>query len=78
MSQDRAQTDRFAVTSVFLGYMLGEKPQAIATAVAGLQQRRLIAREADTIAVTDRAGLESAACSCYQAERSHYQHHLGL
>lgn len=78
MSQDRAHADHFVVTSVFLDYMLGEKPQAIATAVAGLQQRRLIAREGDTFAVTDREGLESAACSCYQAERSHYQHHLGL
>lgn len=78
MSQDRAQADRFAVTSVFLDYMLGEKPQAIASAVTALQQRHLIAREGDTIAVTDRAGLESAACSCYQAERNHYQHHLGL
>ncbi|MDP3521881.1 MAG: Crp/Fnr family transcriptional regulator [Hydrogenophaga sp.] len=78
MSQDRAQADQFAMTSVFLAYMLGEPRPAIASALAELQQRHLITREGDTMAVTDRAGLESAACSCYQAERSHYQHHLGL
>lgn len=78
MSQDRAQAQRFAVTSAFLAYMLGEPRHAVANAVSDLQQRRLIERQGDTVAVIDRAGLESAACSCYQAERTHYQHHLGL
>ena len=32
MSQDRAQADQFAVTSVFLTYMLGEPGPAIASA----------------------------------------------
>lgn len=78
MSQDRAQAQQFAVTAAFLAYMLGEQKHGVSTAVAVLQQRRLIERQGDTIAVIDRTGLESAACGCYQAERAHYQQHLGL
>lgn len=78
MSQDRAQAEHFPVTHTFFAYMLGETHKGVADAVATLELRQLIEREGDNVTVTDRPGLEAAACSCYRAERDQYQHQLGL
>lgn len=78
MSQDRAQAHRFEVTALFLTYMLGLRRDGVAGALAELQHRGLIERQGSHLAVIDRAGLEAAACGCYQAEHAHYALHLGL
>lgn len=78
MTHDRAQTHRFDVMDAFFGYMLGEAQRGVARAIADLKRRQLIERQGDAIEVIDRAGLESATCACYQAERLHYQRQLAL
>lgn len=77
MSQDRAQADRFGMTQAFLAYMLGVRRVGITAAASDLQRRGLIAYRRGELEVLDRAGLEAAACSCYDADRRTYAALLG-
>ena len=72
MSNDRAQSDRFPVTQVFMAYMLGVRRVGVTRAASALQRRGLIAYHRGEMKVVDRAGLERASCSCYAAERAIY------
>ncbi len=73
MSQDRAQSDNFRVTHEFLAHMLGVRRVGVTTAAGALQRAGLISYKHGQLEVLDRAGLESAACSCYAADRQVYQ-----
>ena len=77
MSQDRAQSDRFHMTHEFLAYMLGVRRVGVTTAAGVLQRAGLIDYHRGELHVTDRAGLEAAACSCYAADRLVYTEWLG-
>ncbi|WP_457337858.1 Crp/Fnr family transcriptional regulator [Rhizobacter sp. P5_C2] len=68
MSQDRAQADHFHMTQEFLAYMLGVRRVGVTTAAGLLQRAGLIDYHRGELRVTDRAGLEAAACSCYAAD----------
>ncbi len=72
MSQDRAASDHFPVTHEFLSAMLGVRRVGVTTAAGGLQKRGLISYHRGQLTVLDRAGLEAAACSCYDADRLGY------
>ena len=72
MSQDRAQSDRFDVTQVFMASMLGVRRVGVTRAASALQRRGLIAYHRGEMNVTDRTGLEQASCSCYAADRAIY------
>ena len=72
MSQDRAQATQFHVTHEFLAYMLGVRRVGVTTAAAALQRQGLIAYKRGALTVTDRAGLEAAACSCYAVDCQTY------
>lgn len=76
MSQDRAHADRFHLTHVFLGYMLGVRREGITAAAASLQRAGLIDYHRGDVGVLDRNGLEAAACSCYAAHRKSYSTYL--
>lgn len=73
MSQDRAQADAFHLTQEFLAYMLGVRRVGITLAAGDFQRRGLLRYHRGEITVLDRAGLEAAACSCYEADRSAYE-----
>jgi CRP-like cAMP-binding protein len=68
MSQDRAQADHFHMTQEFLAYMLGVRRVGVTNAAGVLQRAGLIDYHRGELRVTDRAGLEAAACSCYAAD----------
>lgn len=77
MAQDRARMDRFHVTHIFLAWMLGVRRASITKAANALQVRNLLGYKRGEITVLNRRGLEAAACSCYQFDKSLYQRILG-
>ncbi len=77
MSQDRAHAASFHLTHEFLAYMLGVRRVGITKAAGDLQRSGLVRYHRGEITVLDRAGLEAAACSCYEADCSAYARTLG-
>ena len=73
MSQDRAHSDSFHVTHLFLAFMLGVRRVGITKAANSLQQQKLISYHRGDITIIDRVGLEAAACGCYRAGQETYE-----
>jgi CRP-like cAMP-binding protein len=71
--QDRIDQDTLPVTHEFLAEMLGVQRSTVSTVVHALQTAGLIRQGRGSITVTDRAGLEAAACECYGRIRCLYQ-----
>jgi CRP-like cAMP-binding protein len=69
MAHDRSQGDEFPMTHEFLSMMLGVRRAGITVAAGQLQKAGFIRYERGCIEVTDRPGLESAACECYGVVR---------
>jgi CRP-like cAMP-binding protein len=66
MTHDRVAEPVFPVTQEFLAEMLGAARPKVTRAAQHLRSLGLIAYERGTMHVVDRAGLEAAACECYQ------------
>jgi CRP-like cAMP-binding protein len=77
MTQDRAHSDSFHVTHLFLAYILGVRRVGITKAASSLQQRKLISYHRGEITILDRAALEAASCGCYRAGEETYARILG-
>lgn len=77
MGHDRAGTDSFALTQEALARMLGVTRPTMTVVARMLQQAGLIRATRSVVTVTDRTGLEEAACACYEIVRRHYER-LGL
>jgi len=77
MTQDRARSDQFPVTQEFLAYMLSVRRVGISAAAATLQREGLIGYVRGDLTVRDRAGLEAAACGCYESDLRDYADTLG-
>jgi hypothetical protein len=69
MSHDRVGRDRFDLTQEFLAEMLGVRRPGVTVAMGVLEKAGLIAHGRGNITVTNRAGLEKAACECYATIR---------
>ena len=67
MTHDRAAADSFPLTQEFLSHMLGVRRATVNVATGMLKKAGFIRYVRGRITVVDRAGLESAACDCYQA-----------
>ncbi|MDT4859915.1 hypothetical protein FQZ97_944470 [compost metagenome] len=52
--------------------MLGVRRVGITNAATALHERRLIDYRRGAVTITDRQGLENAACDCYRANRRNY------
>lgn len=72
MSQDRSHASSFHVTHEFLAYMLGVRRVGITMAAGALQRSGLIQYHRGEVTVTDRLGLEAAACGCYASDCKAY------
>jgi CRP-like cAMP-binding protein len=65
-TQDRIDSDALPLTQEFLSQMLGVRRTTVTLVARALQQAGLIRYRRGQIVILDRAGLEEAACECYQ------------
>ena len=70
---DRTDQDTLPLTHEFLATMLGVQRSTVSVVTRTLQTAGLIRQSRGGITVTDRAGLENAACECYGRIRRVYQ-----
>ena len=77
MAHDRAEGDTFQMTQEFLAIMLCVHRPGVTVAARLFQQAGLIRYHNGHITVTDRAGLESAACECHAAVHREFERLLG-
>jgi CRP-like cAMP-binding protein len=73
MTHDRMLQQPFTLTHEFLSYMLGVHRPAVTLAAGVLQRAGLIRYTRGVITITDRPGLESVACACYEITRRNYE-----
>lgn len=76
-AHDRAEHDAFPMTHEFLSIMLGVRRAGVTVAAGALQRAGFIRYEKGHIEVTDRAGLETASCECFDVVRREFQRLLG-
>jgi CRP-like cAMP-binding protein len=77
MAHDRADGDQILVTQDSLSYMLGVHRPAVTLVAGVLQKAGYIDYRRGKIVVTDRRGLESASCDCYQMLRDGFESLIG-
>ena len=72
MAHDRPEGDEFPMTYEYLSMMMGDRRAGVTVAAGALQRAGLIRYERGRVEVTDRPGLEAAACECYGVVRRAY------
>lgn len=77
MMHDRAGSDTLHLTHKFLAQMLGVRRVGVTNAAGFLQKQKLLSYSRGEITILNRAGLEKASCSCYQASKNAYEGVLG-
>jgi CRP-like cAMP-binding protein len=77
MVHDRVGDDRFPLTQQFLAQMLGVRRAGVSAAARVLARGGAIRYVRGVITVTDRAGLEAAACDCYRVVQDEFDRLLG-
>jgi CRP-like cAMP-binding protein len=77
MASDRTDNDEFAMTHEFLSMMLAVRRAGVTVAAGALQKSGFIRYEQGRIRITDRRGLEAAACECHAIARREYERLLG-
>jgi len=77
IAHDSARSDDFLLTHEFLAMMLGAQRPGVSLAASILQRAGLIRYTRGHVTITDRPGLEAAACECYGAMRAQLRHFVG-
>ena len=72
MTHDRAHADEFGLTHQFLAMMLGVRRASVTVAAGELQRAKLIRYLYGRVVIENRAGLEEAACECYQVVQERF------
>lgn len=77
MSQDRVRCAPLQLTHELIAGLMGVRREGVTEAAARLQRSGLIQYTRGRITVSDRTGLERAACECYGRVRAEHQRLLG-
>ena len=77
MAHDRVRGGVLLLTQEFLGQMLGVRRASVALAEAELQTAGFISYSRGHIKIHNRAGLESAACECYETMDNEWKVTMG-
>lgn len=72
MAQDRTDDERLRFTQEFLAMMLGAQRTTVTVVAGALQRSGFIEYTRGCVRIIDRAGLEAAACECYQVTKRLY------
>ena len=72
-THDRVDHDDLPLSHEFLAEMLGVQRSTVSLVTRTLQTAGLITQSRGVITVTDRAGLEDAACECYGVIRRNFE-----
>ncbi|MFN2450103.1 MAG: Crp/Fnr family transcriptional regulator, partial [Candidatus Baltobacteraceae bacterium] len=72
MTQDRVGLADIRLTHEYLAMMLGTQRSGVTIAAATLQRAGFIRYGRGVITIVDRAGLEDAACECYDVARAQF------
>jgi CRP-like cAMP-binding protein len=78
IAHDSALTDTFPLTHEFLAIMLGVERSSISVTAGLLKKAGLIEYKRGHITITNRSGLEKAACECYGTIRAERQKLFGM
>ncbi len=71
---DRTESEVIFVTQELLSQMLGSRRSTVTVAAGELQRKGYIDYSRGKVRITDRPGLESATCECYQVVRGAHDH----
>ena len=66
IAHDYALSDEFPLTHEFLAMMLGYQRAGVSIAMSSLAKAGLIEHKRGKVTITNRPGLEAAACECYR------------
>ena len=77
MAHHRSEGDEFPMTREFLSLMLGVRRAGVTVVAGALQKAGLLRYGNGRMAITDRPGLEAAACDCYGPVRRDFERLLG-
>ena len=77
MAHDSALSDTFPLTQEFLAMMLGVQRAGVSIAASFLQKAGLIVYVRGRVTITNRLGLEDAACECFDTIRSELEKLFG-
>jgi CRP-like cAMP-binding protein len=77
MSSDGVGSDEFNLTHEFLAVMLGVRRASVSEIASTLRHDGLIHYSRGAIKITDRRGLETASCECYDKVKNEYERLFG-
>jgi CRP-like cAMP-binding protein len=76
-AHDRSGTPELSLTQDLIAVMLGVRRSTVSVAASTLQRAGVIRYQHGRITIVDRAGLENAACECYEAVAGEYRRLFG-
>ncbi len=76
-AHDRSDAAELSLTQDLIAVMLGVRRSTVSIAASTLQKAGVIRYQHGRITITDRVGLENAACECYEAVASEYRSLFG-
>lgn len=76
-AHDRSGVPELSLTQDLIAIMLGVRRSTVSVAAAQLQKAGIIRYQHGRITIVDRAGLENAACECYETVAGEYRRLFG-